>query len=181
MTTLRSTLALVDSAVLAPIYRDPQGRLRLVFIRRSPFGVHGGQIAFPGGRREPEDPDLVSTALREAEEEVGLDRRSVDVLAALPVIETVVSGFRVAPFLGRLNGPPPTWRRQEEEIDEILEVHVDELTDPAAHAVEHWQLPNWAQSREIPFYRIGKYKLWGATYNIVKPLLPRILGGEWAL
>jgi 8-oxo-dGTP pyrophosphatase MutT (NUDIX family) len=179
MTTLRSTLALVDSAVLAPLYRDADGRLRLVFIRRSPFGTHGGQIAFPGGRREPEDPDLLTTALREAEEEIGLARDSVDILAALPPIDTVVSGFRVAPFLGRLHGPPPIWRRQETEIDEILEVPLEDLLHPEAHAVEDWQLPGWPELREIPFYRIGPYKLWGATYKIVEPLIPRLLAGEW--
>ncbi len=167
MTTLRVTLALVDSAVLAPLYRDADGRLRLVFIRRSPFGRHGGQIAFPGGRREPEDPDLLTTALREAEEEIGLDRGSVEVLAALPVIETVATGFRVASFLGRLKCPPPVWRRQETEIDEILEVPLEDLLHPEAHAVEYWQLPGWPEPREIPFYRIGPYKLWGATYKIV--------------
>jgi 8-oxo-dGTP pyrophosphatase MutT (NUDIX family) len=167
LTTLRSTLQLVDSAVLAPLYRDPQNRLRLVFIRRGPHGVHGGQIAFPGGRREPEDPNLLATALREAEEEVGLDPASVEVLTELPMIETLATGFRVAPFLGRLNGPPPTWRRQETEIDEILEVPLEELTRPDAHAVEYWKLPGWMAQREIPFYRIGPYKLWGATYKIV--------------
>jgi 8-oxo-dGTP pyrophosphatase MutT (NUDIX family) len=179
MTTLRTTLELIDSAVLAPLYRDPQDRLRLVFIRRSPHGIHGGQIAFPGGRREPEDGNLLATALREAEEEVGLDPTTVNVLAELPVIETVVTGFRVAPFLGRLNGAPPTWRRQETEVDEILEVPVDELVRPEAHGVEYWQLPGWPEEREIPFYRIGPYQLWGATYKIVEPLIPRLLAGEW--
>jgi 8-oxo-dGTP pyrophosphatase MutT (NUDIX family) len=179
MTSLRSMLQLVDSAVLAPLYRDPQGRLRLVFIRRSPHGLHGGQIAFPGGRREPEDTDLLATALREAEEEVGLDPATVDVLAELPVIETMATGFRVAPFLGHLNGAPPTWRRQEAEIDEILEVPIEDLIRPEAHSVELWQLPSWPEPREIPFYRIGQYKLWGATYKIVEPLLPRVLAGEW--
>ena len=167
MTTLRATLALVDSAVLAPVYRDAHDRLRLVFIRRSPHGVHGGQIAFPGGRREPQDSDLLATALREAHEEVGLDPSSVDVLTALPVIETMATGFRVAPFLGRLNGPPPTWRRQETEIEEILDVPIDDFIRPEAHAVEEWQLPGWPEPRPIPFYRIGPYKLWGATYRIV--------------
>ena len=162
-------ISLVDSAVLAPIYRDPRGDLRLVFIRRSPHGVHGGQIAFPGGRREPEDPDLLATALREAEEEVGLVPSAVSVLAALPVIETIATGFRVAPFLGRLNGAPPTWRRQETEIEEILEVCVRDLNS-STHAVEEWQLPNWPEPREIPFYWIGPYKLWGATYRIVEAI-----------
>jgi 8-oxo-dGTP pyrophosphatase MutT (NUDIX family) len=181
VTTLRATLALIDSAVLAPIYRDSDGRLRLLFIRRSPFGIHGGQIAFPGGRREPEDQDLLSTALREAREEVGLDPGAIEILAELPVIETVVTGYRVAPFLGRLSGTSPKWLRQEREVDEILEVAVDDLTDPAAHAVEFWQLPGWPEPRPIPFFRIGPYKLWGATYKIVEPLLPRIVAGEWRL
>lgn len=170
MTTLRATLSLVDSAVLAPLYRDPQERLRLVFIRRGPHGVHGGQIAFPGGRREPEDTDLLATALREAHEEVGLDPSSVEIVTALPVIETVATGFRVAPFLGRLNGPPPTWRRQETEIEEILEVPLQDLIRPEAHAVEQWQLPGWPGPRQIPFYRIGTHKLWGATYRIVESI-----------
>src|SRR6185437_9443759 len=134
MTTLRATLALIDSAVLAPLYRDTDGRLRLVFIRRGPLGRHGGQIAFPGGRREPEDPDLLTTALREAEEEIGLQRQLVDILTALPIVDTVATGFRVAPFLGRLNGPPPAWRRQEAEVEDILDVPMDELTRPETHA-----------------------------------------------
>ena len=170
MTTLRATLSLVDSAVLAPLYRDPQGALRLVFIRRGPHGIHGGQIAFPGGRREPEDADLLATALREAHEEVGLDPASVEILTALPVIETMATGFRVAPFLGRLNGPPPTWRRQETEIEEILEVRLQDLIRPEAHAVEQWQLPGWPGPRPIPFYRIGPYKLWGATYRMLESI-----------
>src|SRR5919205_174493 len=99
VTTLRSTLSLVDSAVLAPVYRDPQGHLRLVFIRRSPHGIHGGQIAFPGGRREPSDANLLQTALREAEEEIGLEPQRVQVLAELPIVPTMATGFCIAPFL----------------------------------------------------------------------------------
>ena len=179
MTTLRATLSLVDSAVLAPVYRDPHGDLRLVFIRRSPLGVHGGQIAFPGGRREPEDATLLDTALREADEEIGLPPNQVQVLAMLPVIETMATGFRIAPFLGRLNGAPPTWRRQETEIDEILEVRLYDLLTPEAHGVEDWQLAGWAAPRPIPFYRLGPHKLWGATYRIVELLLPRLMAEEW--
>ena len=179
MTTLRATLSLVDAAVLAPVYRDPQGDIRLVFIRRSPGGVHGGQIAFPGGRREPEDATLLDTALREADEEIGLPANQVQVLAELPVIGTMATGFRIAPYLGRLAGAPPTWRRQETEIDEILEVRLDDLLAPEAHAIEEWQLPGWPGPRPIPFYRLGPYKLWGATYRIVELLLPRLVAQEW--
>jgi 8-oxo-dGTP pyrophosphatase MutT (NUDIX family) len=166
VTTLRTTLRLLDSAVLAPLYRDPQGDLRLVFIRRGPHGKHANQLAFPGGIREPEDANLVATALREAEEEVGLPQSQVEILTELPVIETTATGFRIQPYLGRLNGAPPTWRRQETEIEEILEVRLDDL-GPEAHAVESWQLDGWPEARQIPFYWIGPYKLWGATYRIL--------------
>jgi 8-oxo-dGTP pyrophosphatase MutT (NUDIX family) len=164
-----TTTELIESAVLAPLYRDPRGDLRLVFIRRGPGGRHGGQIAFPGGRREAEDATLLATALREAEEEVGLNPAHVEILTQLPTIETMATGFRVAAFLGKLNGAPPTWRRQETEIDEILEVRLKDL-GPEAHAVEQWQLPGWPEAREIPFYWIGPYKLWGATYRIVEAI-----------
>ena len=180
MTTLRTTLsALIDSAVLAPVYRDPQDQLRLVFVVKGPGGRHGGQVAFPGGRRESGDPDLLATALREAEEEIGLARHDVRILAELPIIETTSTGFRVAPFLGRLVGPPPVWRRQETEIAEIVEVPIAALLDPAAWGEELWQLPEWPKPRRIAFYRIGPHKLWGVTYRIVEPLLPRLVAGEW--
>lgn len=167
--------------MLAPVYRDAAGRLRLVLVLRSPRGVHGGQLALPGGRREPDDPDLRATALREAEEEIGLDRGLVEVLAALPVVETATTGFRIAPFLGRLPGPPPAWRRQEAEIAAVLDVAVDDLTRPGAHQEEEMSFPSWSGPRRVPYYRVGEHKLWGATYRIVHPLLPRLVSGEWAL
>jgi len=167
--------------VLAPVYRDAAGAVRLVLVRRGPRGVHGGQIALPGGRREPEDPDLLATALREAEEEIGLERAAVEVLAALPVVETATTGFRIAPFLGRLSGPPPSWRRQESEIAEVLEVALGDLARPETHREEPMQLAGWPEPRLIPCYRIGEHRLWGATYRIVHPLLPRLLAGEWSV
>jgi 8-oxo-dGTP pyrophosphatase MutT (NUDIX family) len=163
MTTLRATLALVDAAVLVPVYRAPDERLRLVFVRKMPGGRHGGQIAFPGGRREATDASLLRTALREAEEEVGLGPDAVTILAELPLVDTMTTGFRVAPFLGRLAESPETWQRQESEIAEILDVPVEELE----------------KSDEGAFYRIGPHKLWGLTFRIVEPLLPRLQAGEW--
>src|SRR5262245_38685083 len=171
----------VEAAVLAPVYRDAEGRVRLVLVRRGPRGVHGGQIALPGGRWEPSDDDLLATALREAEEEIGLERSMVEVLATLPVVTTATTGFRIAPFLGRLAGPPPSWRRQESEIAEVLEVAIDELARPETHRAEEMPLAGWPEPRLIPCYRIGEHQLWGATYRIVHPLLPRLLAGEWAM
>ena len=168
----------VEAAVLAPVYRDGDGRVRIVLVVRGPRGIHGGQIALPGGRREPEDADLRATALREAHEEVGLDPAGVEVLCALPVVNTATSGFTIAPFLGRLTGPPPAWRRQETEIAAVLEVPIDELAAPEE---EEWHFPTWPAPRRMPFYRLGEHKLWGATYRIVHPLLPRLRAGEWPI
>ncbi len=179
MTTLSPPTALSNAAVLVPVYRDDGGVLRMVLVVRGPHGIHGGQIALPGGLWEPGDPDLLSTALREAEEEVGLRREDVEILAPLPRVRVNVSRRHVWPFLGRLGGRPPAWRRQEQEIAEVLDVAVDDLLEADTHQVETWQLPGWTAPRRIPFYRIGPHKLWGATYRIVHPLLPRLVAGEW--
>src|SRR5262249_59516288 len=102
----RAMKELVDAAVLVPVFRDPAGDVRVVLILRAEGGVHGGQIAFPGGRSDPGDASPLETALREAEEEIGLTRDRVHVLDTLPVFETMSTGFRVAPFLARIQPPP---------------------------------------------------------------------------
>ena len=182
MTSIRAARPLVESAVLAPVYRDADGALRLVLVLRGPHGIHGGQIGLPGGRRELQDRDLRETALREAEEEIGLPRSSVEVVAELPVVQTATTGFHIAPYLGRLAGLPPTWRRQEAEIAAVLDVALADLARPEAHGEELWHMPQWPAPRLEPFYRLAPdLKLWGATYRIVHPLIPRLLAGEWPL
>jgi 8-oxo-dGTP pyrophosphatase MutT (NUDIX family) len=88
-----------EAAVLVPVYRRQDGELMVVLIRRPQGGAHGGQLALPGGQRDPTDADLAATALREANEELGLTADHVELLAALPVVETSTTGFRIAPFL----------------------------------------------------------------------------------
>ncbi|QHJ09232.1 NUDIX hydrolase [Hymenobacter busanensis] len=169
-----------DAAVLVPVFRDAAGELRLVLVRRGNFGVHGGQLAFPGGKADPTDASPLHTALREAEEEVSLRPEQVTVLATLPVLTTFTTGFRVAPFLGRINRPT-TWHWQTAEIDEVLEVPVRELT-AENHATEMRQLPGWPQPAEVSFYRVaGGHQLWGLSYRIVRGLLPRLQAGEWEI
>jgi 8-oxo-dGTP pyrophosphatase MutT (NUDIX family) len=167
-----------ESAVLVPMFRDAAGEITLVLIRRSDYGIHGGQLAFPGGKREPTDASLLATALRETEEEVGLSAAAIDVLAALPPVQTLTSGFHIAPFLARIT-PPLTWHFQPTEIAEVLEVPLRHLIDPANAGQELWQLPGWPTPELISFWRIGPYHLWGATYRILHQLLPRLLAGEW--
>jgi 8-oxo-dGTP pyrophosphatase MutT (NUDIX family) len=153
-----------ESAVLVPVFRDAAGQIQIVMVRRAAFGVHGGQLAFPGGKRDPEDESLEATALREAYEEV----------PSVPV----PSGFCISPFLGRITRPE-VWEWQAREIDEVLEIPLFHLADSANHTEEDWNLPGWPGPRRVPFYHIGAYKLWGASYRIIQPLISRLLAGEW--
>ncbi len=181
MMSARPKTARRQAAVLVPVFRRG-GDLWLVVVRRADGGLHGGQLAFPGGKPEPQDASLRDTALREAREEIGLDGGRVEILGALPVAPTLTSGFRVAPFLGRID-PPAAWRPQEREIAEVVEVRLADLADPRAHGEELKTFPTWPEPMRVPFYRIatdgGEHQLWGLTYRILRPLLPRLLAGEW--
>jgi 8-oxo-dGTP pyrophosphatase MutT (NUDIX family) len=168
----------VESAVVIPVYRDESGALRLVLVVRGDQGVHGGQLALPGGKREPTDSTLFDTALREAEEEIGLSRHATELVAALPPVTTRTTGFQISPFLVRLTGVPVRWRPRQGEIAGVVEPRVAELADPAARGEEVMSFPTWPEPRRTPFLRVGPYLLWGVTYRIVEPLLPRLLGGE---
>jgi len=167
-----------EAAVLVPVFRDGAGGLRLVLVRRSEAGIHGGQLAFPGGRREVRDRTLRETALREAEEEIGLTPAAVTILAELPRVETLTSNHRIAPFLAHIV-PPARWHLQATEVAEVIEARVADLLDPGAHgeAIEHF--PTWPRPRRIQFYRVGRHRLWGASYRIAEPLLARLAAGEW--
>lgn len=170
----------VASAVLVPVYRDRAGEPHVILVVRGEHGRHGGQIALPGGIHSPRDADLLATALREAEEEIGLDPSTVEVLEELPEVDTS-TGYMITPYLARLSSEPPGWRRQEKEIAEVLDVAVTDLARQDLRGEETWQLPGWPGGRRVEFVRLGPHKLWGATYRILDPLIPRLLAGDWPI
>jgi 8-oxo-dGTP pyrophosphatase MutT (NUDIX family) len=167
-----------NAAVLVPVYRRDDDDLQLVLIRRSSGGIHGDQLAFPGGKFEPRDCSMRETALRETQEEIGIASDKIQILAALPAVDTKTTGYRIAPFLARIV-PPITWNRQAREVAEIVEVRVSDLARPEAHGQEEKHFPTWSAPRQTPVYRVGSYQIWGATYRILQPLIPRLLAGEW--
>jgi len=170
--------SLQDSAVLAPVFRGADGRLMLLIVRRTDHGVHGGQLAFPGGKHSDGDESMLETALRETREEVGIDESSVQLLADLPVVDTHSTGYRIYPFLGKIE-PADSWWFDTREIAEVLPVAVKDLANPEAYGESVEKFPQLPEPIRISFYNVGPHRLWGATYRIVKPLLPRLLGGEW--
>lgn len=163
-----------EAAVLVPLYRDAGGRPMLLVIRRTEHGVHGGQLAFPGGTRAPEDRTLRDTALREACEELGLPPGSIEILEELPILETRTTGYRVAPFLGRLDSVASV-RPCEREVAEILEVPLAELALPQARGVAPMLFAGLDTPVDVPFFHVGPHRLWGLSYRILEPLLPRLL------
>jgi 8-oxo-dGTP pyrophosphatase MutT (NUDIX family) len=167
-----------DAAVLIPIYRSADGDLRIVMVLRSSGGVHGGQVAFPGGKRDDCDLSMLECALREAREEVGLTADGVEILAHLPVTETRTTGYRVYPFLARIK-PPVQWQTAEREIAAVIDVSLSELVRPESHDRGFERFSTWQRPAEVPFYRVGEHRLWGLSYRILHPLLPRLIAGEW--
>jgi len=169
-----------NAAVLVPLYTRREGGIGIVVVERSHHGAHGGQIAFPGGKPEPGDDDLRATALREAAEETGLDPAAARIIAALPVVSTRVSGFRIQPFLGRIE-PPTEWRPQAREINRIITLDLATLAHPAARQRRNVVLPNGERLADVPCFDVHPVPIWGATYRILAPLVPRLRNGEITL
>ena len=169
---------MIDAAVLIPVYRSQDGELHIVMILRNPGGVHGGQIAFPGGKHDPEDETMLDTALREVREELGLVIDRSDVLAELPMEQTRTTGYRVFPYLARI-AVPDRWQIAEREIAEIVDVKLTDLTRGDAHDKMIERFPTWQKAEQVSFYRIGGHRLWGLSYRILQPVIPRLVAGEW--
>jgi 8-oxo-dGTP pyrophosphatase MutT (NUDIX family) len=173
------TEPLRTAAVLLPVYRDAEGELRVVLVvRADDGGLHGGQLGLPGGKPEPGDEDLLATALREAQEEVGLRPEAVEVVAALPVLDTARTGWRVHPFLGRVPADTP-WRLQEAEIVGILTPSARALADPAARTMLPFSSLRFQEPLLVDGIDVDGHVLWGMTLRLLDDALPRLLGGEW--
>jgi len=164
---------LVRAAVLLPIV--DRGGARLIFAKRTErVAHHRGQISFPGGIVDPEDPSAEAAALREAEEEIGLPRAAVEVLGALDDTETVATRFVITPFVGLVHGPVGL-RPDGREIDKVIEVPVAALLAPESFRVEQWERDG--VRRAVYFFDHGGETIWGATAGILKQYLDLVRGG----
>lgn len=155
--------------MLLPMFGHPE-RPGLVFTeRRADLRRHAGEISFPGGRRDHPGEPLATTALREAEEEVGLDPTAVDLVGALPPVGTFVTGYKVHPFVGLIDEGLPL-RPNPTEVAAILMLRLDELREGYAMR----RLVRRGLPIRTPTYVVGDHLIWGATARIVGELLERL-------
>jgi 8-oxo-dGTP pyrophosphatase MutT (NUDIX family) len=156
--------------VLVPLFRDPQGEeLHAVLTkRRSDLRRHAGEISFPGGRRDPCDADLGETALREAEEEIGLGRSDVRLLGELPAVSTFVTGYEIHPFIGAIPAGL-RWELSPREVDAVFELSLSALGAARRTA----RIERRGLAFDTDAYEISGQVIWGATARILDSLLER--------
>jgi 8-oxo-dGTP pyrophosphatase MutT (NUDIX family) len=159
------------AAVLIPLF-ERRGELHIVYIRRSDHvASHRGQVAFPGGRVDPIDATLLDAALREAHEEVGIPPSIVQVIGALPTMQTTTSGIVVAPFVGVIPSDAPL-RPQLAEVAQIFDVPLTALRDPQFRGDYEWKSEGpAARSSKFPAILYGGQTIWGLTLRITLNLL----------
>jgi 8-oxo-dGTP pyrophosphatase MutT (NUDIX family) len=157
-----------EAAVLVPMHGWPDNPGLVFTERRSDLKRHAGEISFPGGRRD-EGEELIDTALREAEEEIGLSRENVEVVGALPPIGTFVTNYKVHPFVGLIDEdmrfePNPT------EVESVLVASLDDL----AAVYEKRRLVRRGVPIKTDTYLVADKLIWGATARILAELFDRL-------
>ena len=157
------------AAVLIGLF-EHEGETTLIFIRRaSSLRSHSGEIAFPGGSVDAADESPVRAALREAEEEIGLQPDRAEVLGVMQPVFTVVSNFLIIPVVAFLPQGPGVLRLQPSEVAELLLLPLPGLADPAIAHTEVWTRED--QPRTVYFFDYGTYRVWGATARMLNELL----------
>lgn len=158
------------AAVLMLFAEGERGPELLLTERATTLRNHAGQISFPGGATDPEDADATATALREAEEEVGLDPATVDTFGALPTLWLPPSNFAVTPVLGYWREPKPLHPVNTHEVGSIIHQPIRRLLDPVNRfSVEHpsgWRGPAFEVGGGVP--------LWGFTAGVISRLFERL-------
>jgi 8-oxo-dGTP pyrophosphatase MutT (NUDIX family) len=155
---LQTTNDYPQAAVLVPITRSDEPEVVLT-LRASGLSTHGGEVAFPGGRRDPEDADLIHTALREAQEEIGLPPGLVEVIGPL---STLVSrhGIQVTPYVG-LVPDFVDYQANDDELAAVFSVPLEFFRDDPRETTH--RIDYLGRSWYVPSYRYGEYKIWGLT------------------
>ena len=166
----------VPAAVLVALVDRPEGLTVLLTQRASQLSQHAAQISFPGGRLEESDPDIASAAVREAQEEIGLDPQRVRVFGYLPD-HLVISGFRVTPVLSLVT-PPFSLVPNPAEVAEVFEVPLSHVFDRNNHKARLRRVGD----EDLLLYDIPwqGQNIWGATAGMLLTFVRMVEGGEAA-
>tara|TARA_R110001599_G_scaffold171353_1_gene362084 strand:+ start:68306 stop:68977 length:672 start_codon:yes stop_codon:yes gene_type:complete len=156
----------IDAAVLIPIVLRENGATLLLTQRTAHLRDHAGQISFPGGRVDSTDASPLEAALRETEEEIGLDRKFIEVIGQLPEYRTG-TGFRIEPFVALLQ-PPFETTAEPFEVAEIFEVPLSFLMDGNHHQRRTAKFPTGARTFYVMPYE--HHFIWGATAGMLRNL-----------
>ena len=157
------------AAVLVPVFGDGDAAAVVLTQRAVDLPTHAGEIAFPGGRHDPErDESLLATALREADEEIGLRPSDVEVLGALSTISTMSSRFEIHPFVGRIPSNY-TFAPHPGEVFEVFPMPLRAHADAALRVAHRWQVND--RTIEAPAILYDGRLVWGATLRILDLLL----------
>lgn len=158
-------------AVLVLLYPDgPDLRLPLT-VRSETLSSHRGEVSLPGGATEPSDADPAMTALREANEELGIEPRAVALWGALSPIYISASNFHITPIVG-YSADVPILTVNSGEVSAVITTTLRELLDPALVITERWTLRG--MQVDVPFFAISGYKVWGATALILSEFVARM-------
>lgn len=177
------TADLTRAAVLVPLVPESEENgengggtgWRLLFIRRTEkVSTHKGQIAFPGGHCDAEDPDELASALREAEEELGIPPATVRILGRLPCHPTTSTGFLIHPFVGIVDPDIAALIPSRSEVAEIFTAPLDFFIKAETYAFEERRWEGF--KREFHSYQYGDYDIWGATAAITHNFMNRLKG-----
>lgn len=165
------------AAVLCLFYPSIEDETHFALIlRKSYAGVHSAQVAFPGGKEEPEDTSLLHTALREAEEEVGVSQQTVNVLKTLTQVYIPPSNYFVQPYIG-ITQTTPIFVAQEDEVDTVIEVSLKEFLNDEIMIVQNLST-SYAKNIEVPAFKLQGHIVWGATammLNEIRIMLKEIV------
>lgn len=153
------------ASVLLPLF-SKDGELSILFTRRTDHVEHHkGQISFPGGMRDPADPDSVSTAVRETWEEVGIASASIQIIGELDD-QATVSGFNITPFVGKITYPFTT-QISEEELSEVFSLPLSFFLEESSCKLEEL-VDSDGKRREFFVYQYQEYRVWGVTAAITR-------------
>lgn len=156
------------AAVLSLVSLHERPSVILIKRQAHEHDKHSGQLSFPGGQMEAGDDSLLTTALREAHEEIGLVREQIDVLGPLSPLYIPVSNFHVYPYLAISEGPH-SWHPEPGEVAEVLELNLDIIIDQNVQYTD-MHLRNGLKLSRVPFYPLENHKVWGATAMILAEL-----------